>query len=393
MANEMLTTEETAEEAWTAVDVRQAIRQQADIVDIAVEAFTPRVAKVLDGVDIDAIDRVYLTGCGDSYYAALAAKLAFDRWSGVPTEVLPSMEFSRYVAPTLRPGSLAICLSNSGRVSRTIEAARVARNKGATVVAVTGRSESELALNADLVLSQLVETPQLPSGAGSLGLANYLVSLLGLLQLAIQLGDRSGALDKSQGLALASQLASAPDAIESTFDAADEAARSVAETLIGAPVAYILGAGPSLAAAMFGCAKLYEQPQFEGVPQELEEFAHLQYFMVVEGTPVLFVAPPGASRDRSLELFEAAQMRGGVVTAIGDQGDKELAAAADHWLPLAGNLAEELSPLYSVVPLELLADSIASSPNRPARPSRRPVDAAIEDAFEFRRIYGNQVIA
>jgi glucosamine--fructose-6-phosphate aminotransferase (isomerizing) len=260
-------------------------------------------------------------------------------------------------------------------------------------VAVTGRAESELALSADLVLSQLVETPQLPSGAGSLGLANYLVSLLGLLQLAMQIGDRSGALDKPQQLALAGQLASAPAAIEATFDAADESARSVAETLLGAPVVYVLGAGPSLAAAMFGCAKLYEQPQFEGVPQELEEFAHLQYFMVVEGTPVIFVAPPGASRDRSLELFEAAQLRGGVVTAIGDQGDKELAAAADHWLPLAGNLAEELSPLYSVVPLELLADSIAASPNRPTRPSRRPVDPAIEDAFEFRRIYGNQVIA
>ncbi len=71
------------------------------------------------------------------------------------------------------------------------------------------------------------------------------------------------------------------------------------------PVVYVLGAGPSFAAALFGCAKLYEQPQFEGVPQELEEWAHLQYFMVVEGTPVVFIAPPGLSRDPQLRTVRS----------------------------------------------------------------------------------------
>jgi glucosamine--fructose-6-phosphate aminotransferase (isomerizing) len=323
----------------------------------------------------------------------MAAKLAVERWTGLPTEVLPSMEFSRYAVATAGPGSLVVCLSNSGRVSRTIEAARVAREQGATVVAVTGRSESGLAAQADVVLSQLVETPDLPSGAGSLGLANYLVSLLGLLELARQLGQRTGRLDAARSGALAEAMRAVPAAIEATFDAADAGAAALAETLVAEPVVYLLGAGPSLATALFGCAKFYEQPQFEGVPQELEEFAHLQYFMVTEGTPVVFVAPPGASRDRSVELFEAVQLRGGVVTAIGDASDAEMAEAADHWLPLAGSgLPEELSPLFTVVPLELLADSLAAAPNRPARRPRRQVDPSIEEAFEFRRIYGNQVV-
>jgi glucosamine--fructose-6-phosphate aminotransferase (isomerizing) len=392
LPNRMLTQQETAEEAWTAVDVRQAIRQQAQIARLAIEVFAPRDDEVLGQVDIAAIGRVYLTGCGDSYYAALAAKLAVERWTGLPTEVLPSMEFSRYSALTAGEGSLVVCLSNSGRVSRTIEAARVARKQGATVVAVTGRTQSELASSADVVLSQLVDTPDLPSGAGSLGLANYLVSLLALYQLAQQLGERNGQLDPARSAAIAGGMRAAPGAIEATFDAADAAAAAIAGSLVAAPVLYVLGAGPSLAAAMFGCAKLYEQPQFEGIPQELEEFAHLQYFMVTEGTPVLFVAPAGASRDRSLELLEAAQLRGGVVTAIGDSSDLEMAGAADHWLPLVGgDIHEELSPLFSVVPLELLADSITTAPNRPARRPRREVDPAIEDAFEFRRIYGSEV--
>jgi glucosamine 6-phosphate synthetase-like amidotransferase/phosphosugar isomerase protein len=87
------------------------------------------------------------------------------------------------------------------------------------------------------------------------------------------------------------------------------------------------------------------------------------------------------------------QLRGGVVTAIGASADEDMARAADHWIPMAGaDLPEELSPLYTVVPLELLADSIAAAPDRPVRRPRREVDPAIEEAFEFRRIYGNQVI-
>jgi glucosamine--fructose-6-phosphate aminotransferase (isomerizing) len=114
--------------------------------------------------------------------------------------------------------------------------------------------------------------------------------------------------------------------------------------------------------------------------------------MVVEGTPVVFVAPPGLSRDRSLELFEAAQLRGGRVTVVGDRRDNKLAAAADHALPLVAELSEELSPLVSVVPLELLADSINASPRKPGRRPRREVDAAVVEAFEFRRIYGSAVV-
>jgi glucosamine--fructose-6-phosphate aminotransferase (isomerizing) len=390
----MLTEQETAEEAWTAVDVRRAIRQQADIARLAIDAFAPRVERVIDQLPVAELRRTYLTGCGDSYYAAMAAKLAVERWTGLPTEVLPSMEFSRYAVSTAGPGSLVVCLSNSGRVSRTIEAAKLARSTGATVVAITGRSESSLAAEADVVLSQLVETPDLPSGAGSLGLANYLVSLLGLYELARQLGERNGHLDTARSAALFDAMHATPAAIEATFDAADEAATTVAGSLVAEPVAYVLGAGPSLAAALFGCAKFYEQPQFEGIPQELEEFAHLQYFMVTEGTAVVFVAPPGLSRDRAVELFEAIQLRGGVVTAIGDIADEEMAQAADHWIPMAGGeLPEELSPVYTVVPLELLADSIASAPDRPSRRPRREVDPAVEEAFEFRRIYGNQVIS
>ncbi|HYW89323.1 MAG TPA: SIS domain-containing protein, partial [Chloroflexota bacterium] len=71
--------------------------------------------------------RIYLVGCGDSHYAGLATRFAFERWTGIPTEALESLEFSRYAVDGADHQALVIAVSNSGRVVRTVECARVAR--------------------------------------------------------------------------------------------------------------------------------------------------------------------------------------------------------------------------------------------------------------------------
>src|SRR5436309_1216584 len=89
------------------------------------------VQSLLDGLAVDAIPRVVLTGCGDSYFAGLAARWAFERHAGLPAEAIEA----------LPRGALVLPISYSGQVARTVEAARNARNAGATVLAVTGRPE------------------------------------------------------------------------------------------------------------------------------------------------------------------------------------------------------------------------------------------------------------
>src|SRR5260221_12774877 len=96
--------------------------------------------------------RVYLVGCGDSHYAGLATRLAFERWSGIPTEALESLEFSRYAVDFAPPGSWVICVSNSGRVARTVECALYAQQHGLYPIAITYHSESNLAKASSAVL-------------------------------------------------------------------------------------------------------------------------------------------------------------------------------------------------------------------------------------------------
>src|SRR6266566_7119839 len=67
--------------------------------------------------------RVYLVGCGDSHYCGLATRHAFERWSGIPTEALESLEFSRYALESAASDALVVAVSNSGRVARTVECA------------------------------------------------------------------------------------------------------------------------------------------------------------------------------------------------------------------------------------------------------------------------------
>src|SRR6266581_2542775 len=89
--------------------------------------------------------RVYLVGCGDSHYAGLATRFAFERWSGVPTEALESLEFSRYAIESAPADALVIAVSNSGRVVRTVECALVARARGIASVGLTYNPDSRLA--------------------------------------------------------------------------------------------------------------------------------------------------------------------------------------------------------------------------------------------------------
>jgi glucosamine 6-phosphate synthetase-like amidotransferase/phosphosugar isomerase protein len=387
-----LTETEHLEEAWTSGNVLDAIRYQGRILTRALEVLPGRVAEAITAPMAQRIDRVYTVGCGDSYYAALASRLAFENFTDLPTEALPSMEFSRYVAPRVGSGALVMALSNSGRVSRTIESAQVASARGATTIGVTGRSKSGLAEASDVVLSQYIDTPDLPLTAGSLGLANYMATLLALYLSAIHIGRLRGSLSDAQADGLMVELAEQASAIEATVDANIEVAQRYAGAIASEPVLYVLGAGPSLASSYFGTAKFYEQPQYEAVPQQLEEWAHEQYFMVTEGTPVLFIAPPGASRDRSLELFEAAKLRGGSVAVIADHDDQGMRDAADYFFPVVGKVSEAFSPISYVVPIEMVANALETVPDRPARRPRREVDPAIEDDFEFRRIYGSHVV-
>ncbi len=322
------------------------IRQQPEWLASGPRLLLAQARELIDG---PAPPRVYLTGCGDSHYAGLAARHAFERWSGIPTVALPALELARYELDYAPPGSWAVCVSNSGKVVRTVEAATAASARGLRAVGVTYDSASRLAEAADVTVSYDYEDPGF--GPGTISYVASLGALYVLAVLAAELAGRDASLEQIEAQAEASART-----IDLVATATERLGTSTPlETKID-----VVGGGPSLGTAWFGRAKLIEAAQGGGGAHELEEWAHEEFFCTGPGTTTIVVAPPGASHDRAVEQLAAARATGATAVAVCPP-DAPAAAEADHVLPVAGETPEELSPLTYCIPLELFAYHFASS--------------------------------
>src|SRR5579859_6094866 len=324
------------------------IRQQADWLRRGPRELSEEVS----ALHAEPPTRIYLTGCGDSHYAGLAARHAFENWSGVPTQALPALELARYELDHAPPGAWAICVSNSGKVTRTVEAAARARQRGLFAVGVTYDAGSKLARAADATLAYRYDDP----GFGP-GTISYVASLTALYVLAIRAGELAGRVDTERRLG---ELEAQADAVAQTIELAGPVAEQLGREAPADAKIDVVGGGPSLGTAFFGRAKLIEAAHVAGGAHELEEWAHEEFFCTGPGTLTIVVAPPGASADRAVEQLEAARAMGATAVAVCPPGT-EAAAAADVVLPVAGDPPEELSPFAYCVPLELLAYHFAWS--------------------------------
>ena len=289
------------------------------------------------------IEHLYLVGCGDSAFAGAATALAFQKHAGIYAEGVHALDLARYRVRYLPKRSTVACISFSGMVGRTIEAAMHARRFGHRVLVLTGNPGSPLAKEATDII-----TLSVPTSGYSPGTSTYLAILLALLGLAVAWGEaRGGDTVRAQTL-----LCNAPDLARRTLEEVNEPVQRLAERIAKHDWMTFLGAGPNLATAHFGAAKLFEGPQKLGVATNIEEWAHEEYFVSGVGTPVFLIAPPGASFDRAAEILSELNFIGADSVFISDMRPH---VAPTTFIPLAPGLPEEFSPLLTALPLSLFA--------------------------------------
>ncbi len=345
-------------EMWSEVESLPAlIRERLRPTDEAVR-------RLLDHNECLSIKEIFITGCGDSHNAGVAAAMAFETLAGIPTHPLPAMQFSRYAIRTLRrdfPRSpLVVGISTSGEVARTIEALTLARQHGALTVALTGNSESRAARAAEKVLAVSTE-----SYGRSPGVRTYAMSLLSLYLLAIRLGEVAARYTQAEADDRRAELLGMADVIEATITASAQAARAIGAETGGAPNFVFVGSGPNYATALFGAAKMVEAAGKHVIGQEMEEWAHLQYFSKEAETPTILIAPPGESHDRAAELAQIMRHLGRRIIAVVAEDDHDIAPLADAVLPIRGAVREMFSPLVSCVSVELLAAVVSHASGEP----------------------------
>lgn len=327
---------------------------------------------------IEQARRLVFAGSGDSLFAARSVLPALRRWSGIAAEVMTGLEFARYETPLLEPGDVLVAISNSGGSSRTREAVALARDRGIPVLGVTGSLDGPLAAMVDATLHRPVRSAGFDlrgHGRAIVHMAEYFATLRALYGLALRLGAARGRLSARDADDVRAALEGAIAAVPAVADNAEADARMLAERLhrTGTDTAWVLGAGPNRGTAEYCAAKFHEQVPLNGVPQDLEEWAHLQYFLTLswgKRGPVLVLAPPGNTRDRAEEVVAGIARAGGLAVTV---GPVEAAGAGGH-LEVARELPELLTPLLYHVPVQLLVLHFARLVGVDPTPIRRVDD-------------------
>lgn len=358
-----------------ASDVAITMEQSLDFPNLRA-VVDDHVASAIDDPRIAGAGRIVIGGSGDSLFAGLCVAPAFRRWTGLPVDGRTALELARYDIPLLGPGDLVISVSNSGSSSRAREAVQLAKSRGCATLGVTGSLAGPLAAQADRIIHRPVhEQFDLPASYGRcfLNMAEFIAVLYALYAFGLALGVRRGHLDSASAEAQRAMIVNAIAAIPAISAAIEPGIVLLAEQLDGIDTIWAIGAGPSQGTARYCAAKFHEQMPINGIPVDLEEWAHLEYFLTLDWgrrSVVMVIAPPGNSLDRAQELVTGIAGAGGraiVVTASAAAAFPEATARFD----LGFAAGEWISPILYHLPAQLLVLHMARRAGITQIPLRR----------------------
>ncbi|MGE0824341.1 MAG: SIS domain-containing protein [Candidatus Binatia bacterium] len=333
--------------------------------------FAQQIRTILTSSEWKAVNKVYLTGDGDSFHASCAAEMAFEAIAEVTCEPQSAQRFLDYGAAWMRPTAsqqtVVIATSASGSTKRVVQAIERAKEYGALTIALTGTPNSAVTQVADRAI--VVELPQKER---SPGIRTYQASLLGMFLVAIQLGEMHGVCHRDQANDLRQELGALADIVDATTATIMDRCREVADMIAATPALVMVGSGPSYGTALFSAAKMVEAAGIFAIGQDLEEWWHVERFAYPIDMPVFVIAPPGRSYWRAGDLAVTARALGRRVIAVTHKDDTDVARHAHVVLPVQGDVREEFSPLLYPLFASYVAFYVATRLGRVCFQSDRP---------------------
>jgi glutamine---fructose-6-phosphate transaminase (isomerizing) len=301
---------------------------------------------------LKGIRRVVVVAAGTSYHAGLVGRYAIEWWARVPVEMDIASEF-RYRNPVLDENDLVIGISQSGETADTLAAMRLARERGAKVLAVTNIQGSQATRDSDGVLF---------TRAGlEIGVAaskTFVAQVAAMYLFALKLAQLRGKLEPDVMKRLVDELRGMPRAIAALTETVDERVKAIAEHWKDAGFFLYLGRHIGLPICLEGALKLKELSYIPTDAYAAGEMKHGPISLLDERTPVVCVATDSPVLDKVLSNIAEVRARGAHVIAVATEGSGQAAEHAEEvvevprtdWL---------LQPMLAVIPLQLLAYYIA----------------------------------
>lgn len=301
---------------------------------------------------VKEIKKIFIIACGTASYAGMVGKVLIERIARIPVEVEIGSEF-RYQDPIVDENTVVLAISQSGETADTLAAMEEGRRKGATLWSIVNAIGSQAMRIADGFISMQVG-PEI----GVASTKAYTAPLVDLYMLAILLGELRGTIDEKQRRQLVNDLRLIPDLAGRCLDREGEVKR-VAESLLEAQSALYLGRGVNMPTAYEGALKLKEISYIHAEGYPAGEMKHGPIALIDADLPVVVIAPRDPWYDKMFSQIEQVKARGGRVIAVATEGDEQIQQQADLVLSVP-ETPWMLSPITTVIPLQLLAYHIAA---------------------------------
>jgi glucosamine--fructose-6-phosphate aminotransferase (isomerizing) len=307
------------------------------------------------------LDQIQIIACGTSWHASLIGKYLLEQVAQIPAQVQYASEF-RYAPPPITANTLTIGVTQSGETADTISAIAMEqqRRQGKTaplrprLLGITNRTQSTLSRLVD----HMIDT-QAGIEVGVAATKTFMAQLMAFYCLAIDLAYRQQTLPFEQIQHLVQQLYQIPAQMERLLETQEQQAESLAHSFTETKDFIFVGRGINFPIALEGALKLKEISYIHAEGYPAGEMKHGPIALLDEKVPVVAIAVPGLVYEKVISNAQEARARDAYLLGVTPTHDAHVAEVFDEVLPIPA-VDELLSPLLTVIPLQLLAYHIAA---------------------------------
>ena len=295
--------------------------------------------------------RIIITACGTSWHSAQIGMYAIEEFARIPVEVEYSSEF-RYRKPVINKDDIVIAISQSGETADTLAAVELAKQHGAFIFGICNVVGSSIPRNTHSGCYTHVG-PEI----GVASTKAFTAQVTVLTMLALLLGKEKGTLSEENYLRLINELNLIPDKISQILKK-NQTIAEFAKTFTYASNFIYLGRGYNFPVALEGALKLKEISYIHAEGYPAAEMKHGPIALISQEMPVVVIATNSSTYEKVISNIQEIKARKGKIISIITEGDEIVKNLSDYSISIP-EADECLSPLLSVIPLQLLAYHIA----------------------------------
>ena len=296
-------------------------------------------------------DRIIIVACGTSWHAGLIGEHLFEDFARIPVEVEYASEF-RYRNPIIRETDVVLAISQSGETADTLAALELAKEKGATILGICNVVGSSI--------PRLTHAGSYTHAGPEIGVAStkaFTTQVVVLTLMALRIGKQKGMISNTDYHQIITELELIAEKVEKVLKTNSQI-EIIAQQFKDATNFLYLGRGYNFPVALEGALKLKEISYIHAEGYPAAEMKHGPIALIDDDMPIVVIATKKGNYEKVVSNIQEVKARGGRLIAIVNEGDKTVKELADYCIEIP-NCFEELTPLLSNIPLQLLSYHIA----------------------------------